>query len=159
LVAPAAALDGRQRPDPDHGTQPLAPWPGEQDWLDAVDEEVIGFRRGTQHRFKQATRGVRALRADRAGRPARDMYISAEGHIGPLLAAPGADEATVALDGVRAALEGQPKQVSLIVPGRADRILAALSPLGFRIEESMLMMASRSFGDWTRYQPSNPGFM
>jgi hypothetical protein len=65
----------------------------------------------------------------------------------------------VALDGVRAALEGQPKQVSLIVPGRADRILAALSPLGFRIEESMLMMASRSFGDWTRYQPSNPGFM
>lgn len=159
LVAPAAALDGRQRPDPDHRTSPLAPWPGEQDWLDAVEEEVIGFRRGTQHRFRQATPGMRALRVDRAGRPAGYIYISAERHIGPLLAAPGADEAAVALAGVRAALEGQPKQVSLIVPGRADRILAALSPLGFRIEESMLMMASRSFGDWTRYLPSNPGFM
>lgn len=159
LVAPAAALDGRQRPEPDHTTLPLAPWPGEQDWLDAVEEEVIGFRRGTQHRFRQSMPGMRALRVDRGGRSAGYIYISAEGHIGPLLAAPGADEAAVALAGVRAALEGQPKQVSLIVPGRADRILATLSPLGFRIEESMLMMASRSFGDWTRYLPSNPGFM
>jgi hypothetical protein len=93
-----------------------------------------GDRLSARHatRFRQATPGVRTLRADRAGRPAGYIYISAEGHIGPLLAAPGADEAAVALVGVCAALEGQPKLVSLIVPGRADRILAALSPLGSR---------------------------
>ena len=159
LVAPAAALAGRLRPDPDHTAAPLAPWPGEHDWLDAVDEAVIGFRRGTQHGFTQATPGTRALRVDQATRPAGYVYISAEGHIGPMLAAPGADEAAVALAAVRAALEERPKQVSLVVPGRAERILAALSLLGFRIEESMLMMASRPFGDWTRYLPSNPGFM
>jgi len=56
-------------------------------------------------------------------------------------------------------LIGEPKQVSLIVPGRAERILAALSSLGFRIEESMLLMAARSFGDWTRYLPNSPGVM
>ena len=31
------------------------------------------------------------------------------------------------------------------------------SQLGFRIEESMLMMAARAFGDWARYLPSSPG--
>jgi hypothetical protein len=45
------------------------------------------------------------------------------------------------------------------VPGRAERILAALFAVGFRVQESLLLMAARSFGDWSRYLPSNPGFM
>jgi len=40
-----------------------------------------------------------------------------------------------------------------LVPG-SDMVAP---PLGFRIEESMLMMAARSFGDWTRDLPSRPG--
>ena len=107
----------------------------------------------------QSTLGLRALRIDARGRPTGYAYVSAEGHIGPLLAAPEADEVTVVLAAIRAGLIGEPKQVSLIVPGRAERILAALSSLGFRIEESMLLMAARSFGDWTRYLPNSPGVM
>jgi len=102
---------------------------------------------------------MRGLRLDQDGRPAGYAYISPEGHVGPLLAAPGADEARIALAAVYAALAGGAEQVSLIVPGRAERILAALSSLGFRIRESMLLMAARPFGDWSRYLPSNPGFM
>ena len=77
----------------------------------------------------------------------------------PMLAAPGADEAVVVLAAIREALVGGPKQVSLVVPGRAERILAMLARLGFRIEESMLMMAARSFGDLARYLPNSPGLM
>jgi len=107
----------------------------------------------------QSASGARALRIEAGGRPAGYAYVSAEGHIGPLLAAPEADEVAVVLAAIREGLVGAPKQVSLVVPGRAERILAALSPLGFRIEESMLLMAARSFGDWARYLPNSPGIM
>lgn len=60
---------------------------------------------------------------------------------------------------IREGLVEAPKRVSLVVPGRAECILATLSPLAFRIEESLLMMAAHSFGDWTRYLPSSPGIM
>jgi GNAT superfamily N-acetyltransferase len=159
LAAPAAALAGRLVADPATVATPLATWPGEQAWLGAVEEAVIGFRRETQHGFTQATPGMRGLRLDQDGRPAGYAYISAEGHVGPLLAAPGAEEARIALAAVHTALAGGSAQVSLVVPGRAERILAALSSLDFRIQESMLLMADRSFGDWSRYLPSNPGFM
>ena len=76
-----------------------------------------------------------------------------------MLGVPEADEAAVVLAAIHEGLVGAPKQLSLVVPGRAERILVALTALGFRIEESMLMMAARSFGDWTRYLPSSPGIM
>jgi len=159
LVAPTVVLADRLVLESDTMATPLGPIPGEHAWLDAVEEAVIGFQRETQHRFMQSTLGLRALRIDARGRPAGYAYISAEGHIGPLLAAPEADEVTVVLAAIRAGLIGEPKQISLIVPGRAERMLAALSSLGFRIEESMLMMAARSFGDWARYLPNSPGVM
>jgi len=138
---------------------PLGSLGSEHTWLDAVEDTVIGFRRETQHRYMQSIPGMRALRIDTGGRPAGYAYVSAEGHIGPMLAAPGTDEAAVVLATIREGLVGAPKQVSLVAPGRAARILATLSQLGFRIEESMLMMAARSFGDWARYLPNSPGVM
>ena len=96
---------------------------------------MIGFRRETQHRFMQSTPGMRALRVDAGGRPAGYTYVSAECHIGPLLAVPEADEARVVLAAIRAALVGAPKQVSLIVPGRAERILAAFSDRGIDADD------------------------
>lgn len=159
LVAPSLVLAGRLVTNSYTVATPLGPFPDRQTWLDSVEEAVIGFRRETQHRFMQSTSGTRALRIDAAGRPAGYAYVSAEGHIGPLLAAPEADEAAVVLAAIREGLAGEPTHISLVVPGRAERILAALSPLGFRIEESTLMMAARSFGDWARYLPSSPGIM
>jgi len=159
LVAPGVVLAGALVAESSTETMPLGASPCDYAWLDMVEEAVIGFQRKTQHRFMQSTLGLRALRIDASGRPTGYAYVSAEGHIGPLLAAPEADEVTVVLAAIRAGLIGEPKQVSLIVPGRAERILAALSSLGFRIEESMLLMAARSFGEWTRYLPNSPGVM
>lgn len=47
----------------------------------------------------------------------------------------------------------------MVVPGRADRILSAASELGFRIDEPLVVLSARPFGDWRNYLPSNPGFM
>ena len=159
VVAPAEVLAGRLDSNSNTVATPLELVPSTLAWLGAVEVAVIGFRRETQHRFMQSANGMRALRIDAGSRPAGYVYISAEGHIGPLLAAPEADEAAVVLAAIREGLVGAPKEISLVVPGRAERILAALSTLGFRIEESMLMMAARSFGDWVRYLPNSPGTM
>jgi len=159
MVAPASMLAGELIADSNTMATPLGPLASEHSWLDAVETAVIGFRRETQHRYMQSIPGMRALRIDAGGRPAGYAYVSAEGHIGPMLAAPGTDEAAIVLATIREGLVGAPKQVSLIVPGRAERIVAALSPLGFRIEESMLLMAANSFGDWSRYLPNSPGVM
>jgi hypothetical protein len=37
--------------------------------------------------------------------------------------------------------------------------MQAVLPLGFRIEEPYVLMASRPFGNWRNYLPSTPGFM
>jgi hypothetical protein len=47
--------------------------------------------------------GMRALRIDVAGRRAGYAYVSAEGHVGPLLATPEADETAVVLAAIREA--------------------------------------------------------
>ena len=60
---------------------------------------------------------------------------------------------------IRCALEGRPKQMSMVVPGRADRVLTAASTLGFRIDEPFILLSARPFGDWRHYLPSNPGFL
>ncbi len=87
------------------------------------------------------------------------LAMPAEGHVGPLAVAPGADAKGVVSAALRCALEGQPQQLSMIVPGKADSILGAAAELGFRIEEPFLLLSTRPFGDWRHYLPSNPGFM
>ena len=138
---------------------PIEPWPASREWLGRLDEEVLGFRRENHHAFLLGGFAARALRIERGGNPVGYAYISADGHIGPLAAAPDADPAQVAATAIRCALEGQPNQVSMIAPGRAGEVLAAVSQLGFRIDEPFVLLSAQPFGDWRRYLPSNPGFM
>jgi len=60
---------------------------------------------------------------------------------------------------LRCALEGGAKQVSMIVPGRAEIVMQTALALGFRIEEPYVLMAWRPFGNWCNYLPGAPGFM
>src|SRR3712207_7280443 len=129
------------------------------EWLGRIDEEVLGFRREEHHACLLGDFAARGVRVERAGRPAGYAYISAEGHIGPLDVAPGADPKEVVAAAIRCALEGRAKRVSMVVPGKADRVLAAASTLGFRIDEPFILLSARPFGDWRHYLPSNPGFL
>lgn len=138
---------------------PVAPWPGPREWLGRIDEAVLGFRRESHHAFQLGGVAARALRIEQAGRPVGYAYVSAAGHVGPLAVSPGAEVGEALKAAVRGALEVQPKQVSVVVPGRADRMLDVAFGLGFRIDEPFVLLSARPFGDWSRYLPSNPGFM
>jgi GNAT superfamily N-acetyltransferase len=158
MVAPALLVEERV------GTSkvevaPTEPWPASREWLSQIDEQVLGFHRESHHAFLLGGGAARALRIQQAGRPVGYAYVSPAGHIGPLAVSPDIDPAEALRAVVRGTLELQPKQVSMIVPGRADRMLDAAFELAFRIDEPFVLLSTRPFGTWTHYQPSNPGFM
>ncbi|WP_207540917.1 GNAT family N-acetyltransferase [Sabulicella rubraurantiaca] len=138
---------------------PIEPWPQSRDWLSRIDEEVLGFRRESHHAFLLGGFTARALSVAQAGRPLGYAYVSPTGHIGPLAVLPEADPSDALRAVVRDTLELQPKQVSMVVPGRAQRTLDTAFELGFRIDEPFVLLSARPFGAWTHYQPSNPGIM
>jgi ribosomal protein S18 acetylase RimI-like enzyme len=142
-----------------YDTSPILPWLQPQEWIGRIDEEILGFRRDSHHRFLLGGFAVHAVAIEHAGRPVGYAYISSEGHVGPLAIAPDADGKSVVAAAIRCALDGQPKQVSMIVPGRADQILKLGSDLGFRIDEPYVLMSARPFGSWGNYLPANPGYM
>lgn len=159
LAVPVRSIRRAAVAGPGYDTAPIRPWPDCRDWLGRIDEDVLGFKREDHHAFLQNDPNFRAMRFERAGSPAGYAYISADGHIGPLAVAPGADSKAVVDAAVRCALEGTAKQLSMIVPGRAEHILEAASAFGFRIEEPLVLLSAKPFGDWRCYLPCNPAFM
>jgi hypothetical protein len=140
VVAPAAVVEQNMTAT-EHDVAAIAAWPQPQQWIGRIDEEILGFRRDSHHRFLLSGFATRAVRIERAGRAIGYAYISAEGHVGPLAVAPDdADAKSVMAAAVRCALS-RPTQVSMIVPGRSDRILGAVSELGFRIDEPFVLLS------------------
>jgi hypothetical protein len=81
------------------------------------------------------------------------------GHIGPLAVLPGNDMGEALRAVLHGALEVKSPQLSMVVPGRSERMQDAALELGFRIDEPFVLLSARPFGDWSHYLPSNPGFM
>jgi GNAT superfamily N-acetyltransferase len=158
MAAPAQAV-AQNLVDPDYDITPIAPWPQSAEWIGRIDQELLGYRRDLHHQFLLGGFAARAVRIEHAGRAAGYAYISAEGHVGPLAISPDADAKAVVTTALRCALEGGARQVSMIVPGRADVVMQTALALGFRIEEPYVLMASRPFGNWCNYLPRAPGFM
>ena len=158
MAAPAQAVT-QNLADAGYEATPIAPWPEPDEWIGRLDRELLGFRRDLHHRFLLGGGAARAIRIERAGAVAGYAYLSAEGRVGPLAIAPEADANAVVTAALRCALESKPSRVSMIVPGRADVVMQAVSALGFRIEEPLILMAARPFGNWSNYLPRNPGFL
>jgi len=158
VAAPAQAFAGNLT-DAGYDTTPIAPWPEPAEWTGRIDQQLLGFRRDLHHKFLLGGFAAGAVRIERAGGTVGYAYISAQGHVGPLAIAPGADAKAVVTTALRCALESRPSYVSMIVPGRADVVMQAALALGFRLEEPYVLMASRPFGDWCNYLPRIPGFM
>src|SRR6266478_6880192 len=155
MAAPAQAV--AQNPaDAGYDITPIAPWPESGEWpagerIGRIDLDLLGFRRDLHHQCLLGGFAARAVRIEHAGRAAGYAYISAQGHVGPLAIAPDADAKAVVTAALRCALEGGARQVSMIVPGRADIVMQTVLALGFRIEEPLVLMAWRPFGNWYNY--------
>jgi GNAT superfamily N-acetyltransferase len=163
MAAPAQTV-AQNLVDAGYGITPIAPWPEAGEWLAGewagrIDQGLLGFHRDLHHQFLLRGFAARAVRIEQAGRAAGYAYVSAQGHVGPLAIAPDADAKAVVTAALRCALEGGARQVSMIVPGRADVVMQTALGLGFRIEEPYVLMASQPFGNWCNYLPMTPGFM
>jgi ribosomal protein S18 acetylase RimI-like enzyme len=127
--------------------------------LAQVDARVLGVSREKHHRYlinDNATRGVSLYAGDDC---VGYVYVSTDGHIGPLaVAQPNAVAAAFRTALNLAAQSGCP-QVSAFLPGASEAALNTAVAHGMRITFPMLLMSTRDFGDWTQYLPRNPGFM
>src|SRR6267142_6992926 len=157
MAAPAQAV-AQNLADAGYDIAPIAPWPESGEWIGLIDQELLGFHRDLHHQFLLGGFAARAVRIEHAGRAAGYAYISAQGHVGPLAIVPDADAKAVLTTALRCALEGGARQVSMVVPGRADVVMQTALALGLRIEEPYVLMAWRPFGHWRNYLPRAPGF-
>ena len=153
------AVVERNIPTVEAETAPIGPWPAAREWINRIDEAVLGFHRDSHHRFQLGGFAACAMEIRQAGRAVGYAYISGAGHIGPLAIAPGVDARVVVTAAIRCALDRQSPRVSMVVPGRADQILDMALALGFRLEEPYVLMSARPFGDWRSYLPNSPGYM
>jgi GNAT superfamily N-acetyltransferase len=158
MTASAREVAARLKDTGDYDTAPMLQKDESAAWVGDIDEEVLGFRRDAHHVFLRGTGTAEAVQIQHDGIPVGYAYVSPNGHIGPLAIAPNADAARVVEAAIRYALRVRPEEVSLIVPGSADHILAALSEIGFRIVEPYVVLSARPFGRMQCYMPSNPGY-
>jgi GNAT superfamily N-acetyltransferase len=146
--------------DAGHTAEDIELAAGVPDWFGDIDEAVLGFRRDKQHHFLADSTGARRFRITRSGQIAGYAYATANGLLGPLAVAPGEDPAAVVGAALRRTVETiRPEQIMMFIPGPAERMLSAVSKLGFRIEETLVVLSAKPFGDWRNYAPSNPGYM
>jgi ribosomal protein S18 acetylase RimI-like enzyme len=124
-----------------------------------IDVQALGVSREKHHRYlinDSATTGFGLYAGDDC---IGYVYISADGHIGPLAVVQ--DDALGPAFGTAlnlAAASGG-SRVSAFLPGTSDATLKLAVEHGMRVTLPMVLMATPDFGDWTRYLPRNPGFM
>jgi GNAT superfamily N-acetyltransferase len=141
------------------GCAPIGTAPSDLEKLVRIDRAALGVAREKHHRYlidENIARGVFFSAGDRCVGYA---YISADGHIGPLGVVQPEHLGTAFMTALSLAADGNSQRVSAFLPGTCDAALAAALGQGMRITFPMLMMSTRSVGDWTRYLPRNPGFM
>ncbi len=127
--------------------------------LASIDAQALGTSREKHHRYLLKDGSTRAFGLYEGGDCVGYVYISPEGHIGPLAVAR-ADALGVAFaTALNMAAEFDSPKVSAFLPGTADAALELAAAQGMRITLPMVLMATPGFGNWTRYLPRNPGFM
>jgi GNAT superfamily N-acetyltransferase len=128
--------------------------------LETIDRSALGFGRGKHHRYLAADEGNTGLIfLDAQEGPAAYAYVAANGHVGPVAATSITHMQEAAQRALAVAADLKAENVSIFLPGVADAQLTATLEAGLRVQRNMVLMSSRPFGDWTRYAPSDPGFM
>jgi hypothetical protein len=127
--------------------------------IEAIDASALGQSRGKHHRYLIAESGLKGFLFREAGADVGYAYISPEGHVGPLAVNRPEAIAAIFAAALKRAAEDGAAQLSALVPGISETVLASATAHGMRIVLPLMLMSSRGFGDWTCYLPRNPGFM
>jgi GNAT superfamily N-acetyltransferase len=130
------------------------------DNLVEADLLAFGASRDKHHRYllkDSATKGFSLFSGDDC---VGYVYISSEGHIGPL-AVRNADTLGPAFTtALNLAVNRGSSQISAFLPGSSEAALSVAVEHGMRITFPMLLMSNSNFaGNWIKYLPRNPGFM
>jgi len=125
-----------------------------------TDRLALGASRDKHHRYllrDGTTKGFSLFSGDDC---VGYVYISGEGHIGPL-AVRKADALGLAFrTALNLAGERGSPHISAFLPGSSEVALEIAVEHGMRITFPMLLMSNSDFGsNWTQYLPRNPGFM
>ena len=127
--------------------------------LVAVDRSALDVSREKHHRYLIRDAATKGFLLYDANDCIGYAYVNAGGHIGPLAVTTKAAAGPAFATALHLAAEAGATQVSAFIPGEAEAPLRLAIENGMRISFPMVLMSSRSFGDWTRYLPRNPGFM
>jgi GNAT superfamily N-acetyltransferase len=127
--------------------------------LTAIDEACLGFSREKHHRFLQGASGMRGFILKHDGGTIGYAYLSSGGDIGPLaVISAGAMGSAFSAMLALAKEQGTPG-ISAFLGGSNEQALSIAVRSGMRIVRPMVLLSAKAFGDWTRYAPSNAGFM
>jgi len=126
--------------------------------LRGIDEDVVGFPRDRDHRFLLQIPGSACYCLQGRGVPEGYVYVSADGRIGPLAVRSPEKLAGLLLLGLRQASETA-EQISILVAGSNEQAMSLVLRHGLRIDQPLLLMASRPFGRWGCYVFRSPGLM
>jgi len=126
--------------------------------LERIDRAVLSVSRAKHHVFLAGDATMRGYLLRGAGGPVGYAYVNANGHIGPLAVA-GDDAGDAFLAVLHLAADAGSAQISCLIPGANEAALTVAVAHGLRIGFPLVLMSSRSFGDWSQYLPRNPGFM
>jgi GNAT superfamily N-acetyltransferase len=127
--------------------------------LTQIDARVLGVSREKHHRYLIGDSATRAVLLHAGDDCVGYVYVSPDGHIGPLaVAQPAAAEAAFET-ALTLAAEISSSHVSAFIPGKNNIALGLAIEHGMQITFPMVLMASQDFGDWSLYLPRNPGFM
>jgi GNAT superfamily N-acetyltransferase len=130
------------------------------DLVARIDRSVLGITREKHHMFSlsdPALSGFLFRTADST--EAGYVYVSRDGHIGPLAVTAAEFVRPAFATALGLAFEMGGDQVSAFLPGICDEALALALASRMRIGRTMVFVSSRPFGDWSRYCPRHPGYM
>jgi hypothetical protein len=128
--------------------------------VERIDKAALGISRQKHHRFSLNDPTVRGfLLKNESGAPSGYVYVSRDGHIGPIAVASAELMRPAFASALELAHELGGDTIAAFVPGACDEVLASALKTGMRLERTMVFVSSRPFGDWTCYCPRGPGYM
>jgi hypothetical protein len=126
--------------------------------LAQIDAQVLGLSREKHHRFLINSNAMRGVALHAGDDCVGYVYVSSDGHVGPLAVAQPNVMSAAFRTALNLALESGSPQVSGFLTGTSEAPRIALEH-GMRITIPMLLMSTSDFRNWPLYLLRNPGFM